>query len=156
MISRYTGLLQMFHSFSKRVFSKVLHLQQWLINQNNRNLTTFSPHLLQLIFYVFPLGDTTYVQSVIHFVPDFLDHHLVNGHYCIVDAVPVSDCWFCQFCIPTRRSTPSFGAWYSWIPDPWTSGSLVLACCCWWLGSFLIGPWGYLPYATWILPLWLP
>ena len=31
------------------------------------------------------LGDTTYVQAVVQFVPNFLEHHLVNGHYCIVD-----------------------------------------------------------------------
>ena len=47
----------------------------------------FSPHTLQM-FYVCPSGDKTYVQAEVQLVPNFLEHHLVNGHYCIVDAFP--------------------------------------------------------------------
>ena len=30
------------------------------------------------------LGDTTYVQAEVQRIPDILEQHLVNDHYCIV------------------------------------------------------------------------
>ena len=38
------------------------------------------------MFYVFSLGDTTYVHVVVQLVPNILEHHHVKGHYNIVDA----------------------------------------------------------------------
>ena len=53
----------------------------------SRKLTKFTSHSQQM-FYVCPLGDMMYVQAVVQFVPNVLEHHLVNGLYCNVDAFP--------------------------------------------------------------------
>ena len=68
---------------------KTLYFPKYYTYNNGSyiKITKFSPHTLQ-IFCVCPLGDTTYVQAVDQFVPNILEHHLINGHYCIVDAFP--------------------------------------------------------------------
>ena len=40
------------------------------------------------MLYVCPLGDMVYVQTEVQFIANILEHHLVSGHYCIVDAFP--------------------------------------------------------------------
>ena len=94
------------------------------------------------MFYLCPLDDMTYVQAADQFVPNILEHHLVNDHYCIV--MRSLSCWFWQFCIPTRRGISSLESWCSWVPETWTSGSLDWACWCRWAGLFFLAPRGHL------------
>ena len=79
----------MIHSFLKRCIFQSITLTTMVdrLHQNNRKLTKFSPHTL-LMSYVTPLGDMIYVLAVVQFVPNILQHYLVNGHYCIVYEFP--------------------------------------------------------------------